>query len=69
MKRILRISLRLILILFMIVNILAAVHSYKFIHFYDPSEITVKDNADKNFWDHKTDILLDYNNVKKSSST
>lgn len=65
MKRMLRISLRVIIILFVIINILAVVHSYKFIHFYNPGEVTVKDNDKKNFWDHTKDILFGFNNVKE----
>ncbi len=63
MKRLIKVFLRSLLILFILLNAITAFHAYKFTHFYDVGEITVK--QDKNGWDKTGDILFGINVEKR----
>lgn len=63
MKRLIKISLSSVLTLFILLNIITAFQAYKFTHFYDAGEITVK--QDKNGWDKTSEILFGINVEKK----
>src|SRR5258706_7318037 len=65
MKRAFKIFLRVVIVLFILLNIVTAFHAYKFTHYYDPEEVTVKSPDQKNFWDHTKEILFGFTFVKK----
>jgi uncharacterized protein len=58
MKRFLRIVLKTALVLFVLVNIITAFHAYKFTHFYNNGEVTIKKPAEKSGWDKTKEILF-----------
>src|SRR5882757_3573453 len=66
-KRLLKIVLSTLLILFVLVNIITAFHAYKFTHFYDATEVTVKSNTQKSGWDKTKEIFFGINAVKKQN--
>jgi hypothetical protein len=67
MNRILKALLRLVIVLFVLLNIVVAFHAYKFTHFYNYGEIAVKNNAEKTGWDKTKEILFGINAVKKKN--
>lgn len=64
MKKITRYFLRVVLFLFVLVNIITAFHAYKFTHFYDADEVVVKKSADKTKWDIAKEVFFGINMVK-----
>jgi hypothetical protein len=64
MKRILKV----LLVLFLLLNIVTAFHAYKFTHFYDRAELTVKKQSDKSGWDITKELLFGINAVKQQNS-
>jgi len=66
MKRLIKISLSSVLTVFILLNIITAFQAYKFTHFYDAGEITVK--QDKNGWDKTGEILFGINVEKKPNT-
>jgi alpha-beta hydrolase superfamily lysophospholipase len=67
MKKILRIFGKTLLVLFVLVNVITAFHAYKFTHFYNADEITVKLPEEKSGWDKTREILFGINAVKKKN--
>ena len=65
MNKLFKYLLRTIIVLFLFVNIVLAFQAYKFTHFYNNGEVTVKAQKDKNGWDITKDILFGINYVKK----
>lgn len=59
---------RIALFLFLLLNVLAAFHAYKFTHFYPEKEIDVKKPDEMNSWD-KTRAVLFGVNYPKSKNT
>jgi hypothetical protein len=68
MKKLFKFFVRTVLVLFVLVNIITAFHAYKFTHFYDAGEVTIKSPADKTGWDITKDILFGINAVKQKST-
>jgi len=68
MKRLLKALLRLVIVLFVLLNIVVAFHAYKFTHFYNNGQITVKNNAEKSGWDKTKEILFGINTEKKKNN-
>ncbi len=66
MKRLIKILLRTLLIVFIFINIVTAFHAYKFTHFYNAGDITVK--QEENGWDKTGDILFGIDVAKKPNS-
>ena len=66
MKRLLKVVLRLLLFIFILVNIITAFQAYKFTHFYNAGEVTTK--LDANRWDKAGDILFGINVAKKTNT-
>jgi len=64
MKKIIKYSLRVVLVLFILLNIITAFHAYKFTHFYDAGEGKFKRQADKTKWDVTGDMFFGINAVK-----
>ena len=67
MNKILKNFLRIFLALFIILNIILAFHAYKFTHFYDAEQVTIKTPAQKNFWDYTKEILFGFNSIKQNN--
>jgi len=65
MNRLMKVFLRTLLVVFILLNIITAFHAYKFTHFYNAAEITVKTVSDKNGWDKTREILFGINAVKR----
>jgi len=55
--KIIRRILRIVLVLFLLLNIVAAFHAYKFTHFYPDAEVQKKKPEEMNWWD-KTRAML-----------
>ncbi len=68
MRRILKALLRIAVVLFVLLNVIVAFHAYKFTHFYDNGEISIKKVEDKTGWDKAKEILFGINAVKKRNS-
>lgn len=68
MKRSLKILLRTLLVFFLIFNIIIAFHAYKFTHFYDRSQVTIKKPEEKTGWDKTKEIFFGINAVKQQNS-
>src|SRR5688500_11844849 len=58
MKRILRLVLRTLVVFFILLNIMAAFHAYKFTHFYDASEVHIKLPEEKDTWDKISEVMF-----------
>ena len=67
MTRFFKFLLRSIVALFILLNIIVAFHAYKFTHFYNNGEITIKKQEDKTGWDKTKEILFGINAVKKKN--
>ena len=67
MTRFFKFLLRSIVALFILLNIIVAFHAYKFTHFYNNGEITIKKQEDKTGWDKAKEILFGINAVKKKN--
>lgn len=67
MNKILKNFFRIFLALFILLNIVLAFHAYKFTHFYEQQEVTIKTSAQKNFWDHTKEILFGFNFTKQKN--
>lgn len=68
MKKLFKYLLRTVLILFILINIITAFHAYKFTHFYENGEITVKKNEDKTGWDKTKEALFGIKAVKQKNT-
>ena len=66
MKRWIKVVLRLLLFVFILLNIITAFQAYKFTHFYNAGDVTIK--LDTNGWDKAGDILFGMN-VAKNTNT
>lgn len=67
MKRWLSRFLRLLVLLFVLINIVTIFHAYKFTHFYNAGEITVKPDSLKSGWDKTKEALFGINFSKKKN--
>ena len=68
MKKVSKLLLRILLVLFLLVNIIAAFHAYKFTHFYDTGKVAIIKPEKKSGWDVTKDILFGINAVKKKNT-
>ncbi|CAN5867852.1 alpha/beta hydrolase [soil metagenome] len=68
MRRGSKLFLKVLLIFFLFINIVTAFHAYKFTHFYDRSELTIKKQTEKSGWDITKEILFGINAIKQSNS-
>ncbi len=67
MKKLTRITLRIVVLLFVLINIVTAFHAYKFTHFYDAGDASVKKASEKTKWDITKDILFGINAAKQKN--
>ncbi|MFN8253175.1 MAG: alpha/beta hydrolase [Ferruginibacter sp.] len=65
MRKLLKYLLRTALVLFVLLNVIVVFHAYKFTHFYNPGEISIKQAADKTSWDKTKEILFGINAQKQ----
>ncbi|RYY68503.1 MAG: alpha/beta hydrolase, partial [Chitinophagaceae bacterium] len=49
-------------------NVIVICHAYKFTHFYEKGEVSVKNKQDKNSWDITKEILFGSNFIKSENS-
>ncbi len=68
MKRLLKSIAKLLLILFILLNIITAFQAYKFTHFYNSEEVISIANNDKNSWDKTKEILFGVNVAKRANT-
>lgn len=68
MRRSFKILLRGIIILFVLLNVVVAFHAYKFTHFYNVGEVTIKKMEEKTGWDKTKEILFGINAVKQQNN-
>ena len=68
MKKMLKFLLRTAIALFVLLNIVVAFHAYKFTHFYNNGEISIKKAEDKTGWDKTKEILTGINAVKQKNT-
>ena len=64
MKQMFRVLLRTLVFLFVLVNVIVAFHAYKFTHFYNYGEISVKRPEEKSVWDKTNEMLFGINAMK-----
>ena len=67
MKRLLKILLRSIIIIFVVLNVIVAFHAYKFTHFYNNGEIAVKKKEEKTGLDKAKEMFFGINAEKKKN--
>ena len=65
MKWLLKVFFRILLFVFILLNIITAFHAYKFTHFYDAGEIAAKTKADKSGLEVTKEILFGFNAIKR----
>jgi alpha-beta hydrolase superfamily lysophospholipase len=65
MKKILRVIVRSLLILFLLLNVIVIFHAYKFTHFYNAGELGLMPGAKKSGWDNTKSILFGFDAEKQ----
>ncbi len=60
--------LKLLLVAFVLLNLIVICHAYKFTHYYEAGEVSVKANDEKNGWNKTKEILFGANYIKSSNS-
>ncbi len=68
MKFVLKTLLRIFIVLFILLNIIVAFHAYKFTHYYNHDEISIKKAEEKSGWDKTKEILFGINAAKKKNT-
>ncbi len=68
MKRFFKFLIRTVFLLFIALNVIVAFHAYKFTHFYNNGDITIKEVADKSSWDKTKEIFFGINAVKQKNT-
>lgn len=67
MNRFLKILLRSLVIIFVLLNVIVAFHAYKFTHFYNSGEISIKKKEEKTGWDKAREMFFGINAEKKKN--
>jgi uncharacterized protein len=67
MRRVIKLLLRTFLVLFIFINVVSAFHAYKFTHFYNVGEVTIKPDSLKNGWDKTKEALFGINFTKRKN--
>jgi uncharacterized protein len=67
MRRIIKILLRTFIVSFIFINMVSAFHAYKFTHFYNADEVTVKPDSLKSGWDKAKEALFGINFTKRKN--
>ena len=67
MKRIFKSILKIFLGFFILFNIVVICHAYKFTHYYDADDVTIKQQKDKTAWDKTKELLFGFNAIKQKN--
>ena len=67
MKKAAKVLLKFALALFVLLNVIVMCHAYKFTHFYEPSEVVTKTDAEKTGWDKTKELLFGFNTIKQKN--
>jgi len=67
MNRLFKILLRSLVAVFVLLNIVVAFHAYKFTHFYNNGEISLKKKEEKTGWDKTKEMFFGINAEKKKN--
>ncbi len=67
MKKFLKIVLKSVLVIFVLLNVVVMFHAYKFTHFYEASEVTIKPEKNKTSWEKTKDLLFGFNVAKQKN--
>ena len=67
MKRFIKIVLWTTLVLFILLNFVSATNAYKFTHYYNPGDVAIKTENQKNFWDRTKEVFFGINFIKKKN--
>ena len=67
MRKAIRLLLKTLLVVFLLLNVVIAMHAYKFTHFYDRGDPSVKNTRDKTSWDVVKDMLTGINAAKQEN--
>lgn len=65
MKKLFVRILKIVIVLFTVLNIVVIFHAYKFTHFYNAGEVEIKNAANKTGWDKTKEILFGINAQKR----
>lgn len=68
MKKFLKTAVKTAVILFVLLNVVVAFHAYKFTHFYNQGEVSIKKADEKTSWDKTKEILFGINAVKQKNT-
>lgn len=68
MRKVFRYLLQTVLALFVLLNIVVMFHAYKFTHFYNAGEVTIKAPGTRTGWDNAKEILFGINAVKQQNA-
>ena len=68
MKRFTKLLLRLLVAIFIFLNIVVAFHAYKFTHFYNWGEVAIIPDKEKSRWNITKDILFGMDFIKQKNS-
>ena len=67
MKKIVKVLIRILIVLFILLNIVTAFHAYKFSHFYNAGTVAIKKKELKSGYDISKEILLGINAIKQQN--
>jgi uncharacterized protein len=67
MKKIFKSLLKVILVVFVLLNVIVIFHAYKFTHHYEPNEVVIKTDAEKTGWDKTKEILFGFKMPKQKN--
>lgn len=68
MKKVLKLLLKTITVVFILANIIVIFHAYKFTHFYDIGEKQIIPQEQKTSWDKTKEILFGINAIKQQNT-
>jgi uncharacterized protein len=67
MKKALKFTLKVVVVLFVLLNVVVMFHAYKFTHFYEAGEVAIKQQKDKGTWDITKEMLFGINSIKQKN--
>jgi alpha-beta hydrolase superfamily lysophospholipase len=68
MKKALKFTLKVIIVLFVLLNVVVVFHAYKFTHFYEAGEVEIKQQTSKSGWDIAQEMFFGINSVKQKNT-
>lgn len=67
MVKFIKFILKVVVSLFVLLNVVVIFHAYKFTHFYEPSEVQIIPQQNKTKWDVTKEILFGINGIKNKN--